>query len=98
MFQCLCQVLQMYNAHVGLISASLLSLVFDPPQERCLQVPPKLVSLCVKFKCPPNQQSALYNMAMATVVLIKSICKEGTEALLYINCYSTPVVGSSSLD
>ena len=42
---------------------------------------------------------ALYtNMAMATVVLIKSICKEWKEALLYINCYSTAVVGSSSLD
>lgn len=84
MFQCLCQVLQMYNVHVGLVSAPLLSLVFDSPQERCLQVPPKLVSPYVKFECSPNQQSTLYNMAMGTVVLIESICKEGTEALLYI--------------
>ena len=61
-------------------------------------MPPKLVSLCVKFECLPNQQSALYNMAMATVVLIKSICKEGKEGLLYINCYSATVVGSSSAD
>ena len=72
----------MYNVYVGLISAPLLSLVFDSSQERHLQVPLKLVSLCVKFKCPPNQESALYNMAMATVVLIKSICKEEMEALL----------------
>ena len=77
-------------------SSSKSSLWFS--QERHLQVPPKLASLCVKFKCSPNQQSALYNMAMATVVLIKSICKEGTEALLYVNCYSTVVVGSSSAD
>jgi len=77
MFQCLCQVLQMYNVHVGLIFAPLLSLVFDSSQERHLQVPPKLVSLCVKFKRSPNQQSALYNMAMATVVLLKtSVRKE----------------------